>query len=121
MLANVVELSSFAEAGDVGIFINIFVAAPGVVGSGNPRDVFVRQFAVDAVHECAELSRVNKERLASPVTEATILFVPREEPQANGNLRRIEELAWQRDHAVHKVGFDDGLADLTFARLIRRH
>ena len=46
-----------------------------------------------------------------------VRFVAREEPEADGDLRRVEELARQRDHAVDEVGLDDRLADLALARL----
>jgi hypothetical protein len=50
-----------------------------------------------------------------------VLLVAGQEPQAHGDLRRVEELPGQRDHAVHQVGLDDRLADLALARLVRRH
>ena len=31
-----------------------------------------------------------------------VLLVAREEPQADRDLRRVEELAWQRHHAIHQ-------------------
>jgi len=43
------------------------------------------------------------------------------DPVSNGNLRGVEELAGQRDHAVHEVGLDQASADLTLAGLVRRH
>ena len=84
-------------------------------------DVLVGQFAVDAVNQRAHLAGVDEERLPAPVAEAAVLFVLGKEPEADGNLRRVEKLARQRDHAIHEVGFDDGLADLAFAGLVRRH
>jgi len=42
-------------------------------------------------------------------------------PKAGGDLCRVEELAGQRDHAVHEIGFDDVFADFAFAGLVRRH
>jgi len=49
------------------------------------------------------------------------LFAAGQEPEADGNLRRVEELAGEGDHAIDKVGLDDGPANLAFARLVRRH
>jgi hypothetical protein len=60
-------------------------------------------------------------RRAVAVAEPAVLLVAREEPQADRDLRRVEELARQRDHAVHEVGLDDGLADLALAGLVGRH
>ncbi len=48
-------------------------------------------------------------------------LVAREKPQADRNLRRVEELARQRHHAVHEIGLDDGFANLALARLVGRH
>jgi hypothetical protein len=45
------------------------------------------------------------------VLVATIYLVARQEPEAGGDLRRIEQLAGQRDHAVDYVGLDHHLAD----------
>jgi len=45
-------------------------------------------------------------------------FVFCEEPEADGNLRAVEELAGQGDHAVHEVGLDEGAADVAFAGLV---
>ena len=36
-------------------------------------------------------------------------------------LRAVEELAGERDHAVHEVGFDEHFVDLAFAGLARRN
>ena len=50
-----------------------------------------------------------------------ILLVAGEEPEADGNLRRVEELAGQGHHAVHEIGLDHPLANLALAGLVRRH
>jgi len=34
------------------------------------------------------------------------------EPEAGGNLRPVEELAGEGDHAVHEVGLDESAADV---------
>ena len=97
------------------------LAAPGVIGAGDARDVLVGQLAVGAVDHAAELAGVDEEHLAAAVAELAVLLVAREEPEAGGDLRRVEELARQRDHAVHEIGLDDVLADLALAGLVRRH
>jgi hypothetical protein len=71
--------------------------------------------------------RASMNSVSSPVahllaaTAEAVPLVARQEPQADRDLRRVEELARQRDHAVDEVGLDDGLADLALARLLRRH
>ena len=50
-----------------------------------------------------------------------VALVAGEEPQADRDLRGVEQLAGQGHHAVHQVGLDDGLADLALARLVGRH
>ena len=102
VLADVVELRGLAEAGHVGVLARVLVAAPSVIGAGDLRDVLVGQLAVHAIHHRAHLARVDEERLAAPVAEAAVLLVAREEPQTDGNLRRVEELARQRHHAVNQ-------------------
>ena len=49
------------------------------------------------------------------------VLVARDEPQAHGDLCRVEQLTRQRDHAVHEVGLDELLADLALAGLLGRH
>ena len=36
-------------------------------------------------------------------------------PEADGNLRAVEELAGKGDHAVHEVGLDEGAAEVALA------
>ncbi len=66
-----------------------------------------------AVHQVAELTGVNKEHVPTLVAEFTVFLIAGQEPQAGRDLRPIEKLAGQGDHAVHQVGLDDGLADLS--------
>ena len=80
--------------------------------------------AVEAIHEGAEFAGVDEERLLAAVAEAAFgvgVFVLREEPEADGDLRAVEELAGEGDHAVHEVGLDEGAADVAFARLVGGH
>ena len=48
-------------------------------------------------------------------------FIFPKEPEADGNLRAVEELAGEGDHAVHEVGLDEGAADVAFAGLVGGH
>ena len=43
------------------------------------------------------------------------------EPEADGDLRAVEELAGEGDHAVHEVGFDEFLSDVAFTGLVGGH
>lgn len=66
----------------------------------------------------------SEEGLLAAVAEAAFGvggFVFREEPEADWNLRAVEELAGERDHAVHEVGLDEGAADVAFAGLVGGH
>src|SRR5690606_32775311 len=106
------------EAGYVGVFAGVLLAAlaaPGVIGIRDAGDVLVGQLAVGAVHHAAKLAGVDEEDLAAAVAELAVLAVARQKPQARRDLRRVEELAGQRHHAVHEVGLDEVPADLAFA------
>ena len=79
---------------------------------------------MDAVDEGAEFAGVDEEGLLAAVAEAAFGvggFVFREEPEADGDLRAVEELAGEGDHAVHKVGLDEFLPDVAFAGLVGGH
>src|SRR5690606_33939467 len=82
VLAYVIERRALAEPGHVGVFAGALLAAPGVVGVGDPGDVHVGQLAVGAVHHAAELSSVYEEHVAAAVAELAVLAVAREEPEA---------------------------------------
>ena len=61
---------------------------------------------------------VDEEGLLAAVAEAAFgvgAFVFREEPEADGNLRAVEDLAGEGDLAVHGVGLDEDVADVVFA------
>ena len=79
---------------------------------------------MDAVDEGAEFAGVDEEGLFAAVAEVAFGvggFVFREEPEADGNLCAVEELAGEGDHAVHEVGLDEGLPNLPFAGLVGGH
>ena len=97
------------------------VAAPGVVGPGDARDLLVGQLAMGPVDQRAQLAGVDEQRLAPPVAEPAVALVAGEEPETDRDLGRVEELARQGDHAVDEVRLDDVLADLALARLVRAH
>jgi len=115
----------FAEARDVGVGGHAMACpywrTPGVIGAGDSGDFFVGEFAVLAVHESAHFAGVNKERLAATVTKSSVSLVPSQKPETDGNLRDVKKLARKRDHAIDKVGLDDGFADFAFSRLIGGH
>ena len=102
-----------------------------MIGGCNFLDVGVAELAVDAVDEGAHFPRVDEEGLLPSVAEGMARresrptcapgFVFREEPEADGNLRAVEELAGKGDHAVHEVGLDDGTADVAFTGLVGGH
>ena len=96
-------------------------AAPGVVGIGDFGNFLGSQFAVDAVDQRAHFPSINEKRFTAPVAAFVILLVAGQKPEADGNLRGEKQLAGQRDHAIHEVGFNQGLANLAFIRGLRGH
>ncbi len=71
-----------------------------------------------------ELARINEQGFAAAVAQHALgigAFVAGQEPQAYRNLRAVEELARQCDHAIDQIGLDQGLADLAFAGLVGAH
>lgn len=50
-----------------------------------------------------------------PVAELAVAFVFRYEPEAGGDLGRIEQLSGQGNHTVYQVRLDEILADFAFA------
>src|SRR5450756_949016 len=121
VLADLVERGGPTETGHVGVLAPALVAAPGVVRAGDLRDVLVGELAVRAIHQRAHLAGIDEEGLAAAITEAAVASVGGEEPEADRDLGRVEELARQRDHAVDQVRLDDRAADLALTRLVRRH
>ena len=112
VLSHFFQQRALAEAEHIAVLARLLLATPGVVGVGDAGDVLVGEFAVGAVHQRPELAGVYEEHLTAAVAALTpspsrgrgeTALVASEEPQARGNLRRVEELARQRDHAVHDV------------------
>jgi hypothetical protein len=76
---------------------------------------------VGAVFHLAQLAGVDEEHFVAAIAEAVVPLVAGEEPEADGDLSRVNELARKRDHAVYEVGLNDVLADLTFAGGVGGH
>jgi len=88
------------------------------------RDIFRRQFFLRARDHRADLAGIDEEGFAAAVAVAALFigfFVFGEEPEADGDLGGVEELAREGDHAVDEVVLDHLLADLTFALGIGGH
>ena len=60
-------------------------------------------------------------QIVFPAMDYSRRFATGKKPQTDRDLRGVKELAGQRDHAVHEVGFDDGFANLAFAGLVGGH
>ena len=89
-----------------------------------PGDVGVGELLACPVHHEAQLAGVDEESVFAAVAETAFGvggFVFREDPEADGDLRAVEELAGEGDHAVHEVGLDEGAADVAFAGLVGGH
>src|SRR5262249_34744296 len=87
VLADLLQRRALAEARYVGVLARLLLATPGVAGVSDAGDVFVGQLAVRAVYHTAHLACVNKEHVATTITELAVLLVARQEPQARRNLR----------------------------------
>ena len=91
---------------------------------GDGRDVSDAEFLLSAADHGADLAGIDEEGLAFAIAVAAFtvgLFVFGQEPEADGDLGGVEELAGQGDHAVDEVVLDHLLADLAFALGVGRH
>lgn len=99
------------------VFIFAALGSLGVIDSGNLGDLVIGQFPMDAVDEPAIAAGVNKQGLAAAGAEF-LLFVgglfAGDKPKTYRNLGGVKQLPRQRNHAIHQIGFDDGLADFAF-------
>ncbi len=82
-------------------------------------------FLARAVHHMAELARIDEQDLTPPVPQLcvprdAVRLVPRQKPQANRNLGRIEQLARKRDHAIHHSSAKAGTRCIAGHRLYSR-
>src|SRR6266571_2193719 len=59
MLADPLQRGAVAEAGNVLVRARVLLAAPGMVGAGDAGDLLVRQLAVRAIYQPAELAGVD--------------------------------------------------------------
>src|SRR5690606_19378418 len=75
------------------------IPAPAVIGVGDAFDIGFRQLTVNTIDHRAKLAGVDEQGLALAVahllaaTAEAVLLVAREEPQADRDLSRVEELA----------------------------
>jgi len=58
---------------------------------------------------------VDEDGMFAAVATFSVVFVLDDEPEADGNLRAVEEQAGKGNHAVHEVGLDEGFADVAAA------
>ena len=90
--------------------------AVGDMLSPSPSPVSTRSVRVCIVPSLrASMNSVSPSPVAPAVLEVLAALVAGEEPEADGDAGREEELRRQRDDAVHEVGLDDALADLALA------
>lgn len=99
-----------------------WVPAPCMVSVDDLCNVGVGQFAMNAVDVRAEFAGVDEESFAAMIagftpglTSGARLFVFRQEPQTDRNLRALEQLTGQSDHAVYEIRLDEGFAEIAFA------
>ena len=80
-----------------------------MISGGDFLKVGVGLFAADAVDEGAEFGGVNEERVFAAVVEAAFgvgVFVFREEPEADENLRAVEELDGEAGDELQRMKFE---------------
>ena len=128
MLADRVEVNCGAEAGNVLIRPEgAVLAPPSVVGGADPRNVLGREFAVRARNHVPEGACVDEQHLVEtgppqadprPGLAGLAGLVARQEPQADRDLRGVEELARQRDNTLHKVSLDEVPTDCSLTGLL---
>src|SRR5690606_22701729 len=97
------------------ILIAALLVAPARVGGGDLADVFRPELTPRTGDHYAKLPCINVQDFAAPVAVTIGALVAGQKPEAGWNLRRIEELAGQRDHAIHRVGLDHLPANFAFA------
>lgn len=103
-----------------------------MIGLDDTVDILLGELAVNAVDEGAHFPGVDEEGLAPAVADELRIFgvrslyraggfISSQEPEADGDLGGVEELAGECDHAVYEVCLDEGFSDLAFAGLVRGH
>ena len=121
VLADLFKCRTLAEPGNICIFPRILIMPPCMVGAGYFCNIIRREVPVHPVDELAHLPGVDEEGLPAPVPEPPVLLVPGDKPEAGRDLRGIEELPGQSNHAVNEVRLDDPAPDLPLAGLVGRH
>src|SRR6266702_1164446 len=76
---------------------------------------------MNTIDHVAHLVCIYEKDLPMTNTEFAVCPISGEEPETGGNLRAIEKVWRQCNHAVHQVSLDNLLTDFSLARLIRRH
>ena len=90
-----------------------------MVSFANGTNVGIRKLAVYAIDQSPQLPAVNEQGFAVALTELSVPLITSDEPEANRNLGAVEQLPWQRDHAIDKISFDDRLTNFPLAGLVR--
>lgn len=98
----------FGKAGNVGISL---AQTPSMIGFGNLADVGIGKIFPGAVHQEAQFAGVDEQHLAAPVPQFAVLreavrLVTRQKPQAGRDLRGIDQLLRQGDHAIRHLALD---------------
>src|SRR6516225_2264220 len=101
MRGNFFSSHALAKAGYVLVVASGLFSSPPVVRAGDPRDLFPGELTVDAIHEVPHFAGIDEKRLSAPVAKLAVPFVSSKKPQAGWNLRAVEELRRQSNHAVH--------------------
>ena len=76
-------------------------SSPRVVSAHDSVSLLIGQLRMNAVNHLTHLTSINEECLAAPVTGRAIPLVTGDEPEADRNLRGIEQLPWHGHHAVN--------------------
>ena len=105
LLGDVVERTN----GTIAFLVSKRSVAILVEGLCNAVDFLFGDFAKGAGYHRAHVAGIDEEDL----TRLWLLTI--EEPKANGNACGVEQLAGKRHDALHKVGLQDVLANLSFA------
>ena len=116
MLAYVVQRGRVAKPRNILVPI---AQLPGMERIGNLLDVFRREVPQYAVLHVAHLSRIDEQKLPTPVPLLAVQcqsvgLVPRQQPDAGRNLCVGEQLPGQGHHTFHVVVFHQLLADFAF-------
>src|SRR5699024_5653615 len=101
------------------IVVATVVVSPGVVRPGNLLDVVIGELSQLTAEECAELAGVNEEHLTSPFAVSVTVAILADEPQRNREPRVVEQLRRESNDRITSTGFQQLLAKLPLAALLR--